>query len=536
MLAALPFFPQGSQANAATGSQRTITAQPGPGIPSLTYTTAELFKPLATFHSPAGTSWGNGTLFRGYLVLGIDVKEDSAGLQFWDISDPRQPKLVHQKYDSESKRLREIQGFSFTSSYGPDYVAIPSHAGIEIWDFTDIRNPKSVSALAMSKGGGAGIYNGIISAFWQPPYIYCGGMNTGLYVVDARDPKAPKLVKQVSNSTVNGKLVGGVFAVGNILYVTTMQDAASGGAISTFDLADPANPILMDSYVGVLSSDGGYTSYLNGNRIYGQGTTGYLQVFDVSDPFEIKRVGQSPQKTERGGYGMIQDGFAHAGMSDTYVKYDVTGSLPVEVGRCAVPGDNDWTLTLGNLVFIGDDDGPASTGILAPHQTAPDKQGPVVNMAYPRPGAVDQPLSTRVGFTFTDNVDFGSVLPTTFIVRPVGGSPLSGKYATMAGASVVNFTPDVPLLANTTYEVRLPAGGLKDLAGNGIPRDTLIRFTTGSTSALSPVGLRKAKLGVEAEIRNILGRWIGPARRLHAHGPAPRPVSESPKRETPESP
>ena len=67
-----------------------------------------------------------------------------------------------------------------------------------------------------------GIYTGVISAFWQPPYINCGSMNSGLFVVDAADPKAPKLVKQISNSSVNGKLVGGVFAVGNILYVTTM--------------------------------------------------------------------------------------------------------------------------------------------------------------------------------------------------------------------------------------------------------------------------------------------------------------------------
>jgi hypothetical protein len=496
-------------------SELSLAAQAGPGFPALTFSQAELFKPLSTFYSPVGTSWGNGTLFRGYLVMGVDVKEDSAGLQFWNISNPRNPKLVSQKYDTESKRLREIQGYSFTSSYGPDYVAIPSHSGIEIWDLTDIMKPTSISSLAMSKGGGAGIYNGIISAFWQPPYIYCGGMNTGIYVVDAHDPKALKLVKQISNSTVNGKLVGGVFAVGNILYVTTMQDVESTGAISTFDLTDPANPILMDSYRGTLLTEGGYTSYLNGNRVYGQGTTGYLQVFDVSDPLHIIRMGQAEKIQGRGGYGMIQDGFAHTGMSDAYVKYDVRGPLPVEAGRCSVPGDNDWVIALGNMVFVGDDDGPTSTAILAPHQIEPDKIGPVVNMAYPKPMAINQPLSTRVGFTFTDNVDFGSVGIGSLTVKSVGGSVLSGKYSTMAGASVVNFTPDAPLLSNTTYEVTLLAGGIKDLAGNGILRDTVFRFSTGGTLSLVHKGLKGNASVSNEDNRNILGRFLFQSRPRH---------------------
>ena len=507
----------------------------GPGIPSLTFTAAELFKPLSTFKSPAGTSWGNGTLFRGYLVLGIDVKEDSAGLQFWDISNPRKPVMVSEKNDGETHRLREIQGYSFSAAYGPDYVVIPSHAGIEIWDFTDIRNLKPVSRLAMSQGGGAGIYNGIISAFWQPPYIYCGGMNTGIYVVDARDPKALRQVKKIPNSTVDGKLVGGVFAVGNLLIVTTMQDVASIGAISSFDISDPANPVLLDSYKGTSLDEGGYTSYLNGNRVWCQGTSGYLQVFDVSDPNDIKHVGPSLDKEERGGYGMIQDGFAHAGMSNRYAKYDIRGAQPKEVGAYGVLGDNDWVISLGNMVFVGDDDGPESQGALLPHQAAPDKAGPLVNMAIPKQGAVNQPLSTRVGFSFTDNVDFATVAAGSFIVRKAGGTPLPGKYSTMAGASIVNFTPDALLSANTTYEVLLPAGGIKDLAGNGIPRDTLFLFSTGASVALrpgSPGAVVPAASGPvdPTDIRNLLGRWLDKRHRKPAAVPGvySRPPSKVP--------
>ena len=52
----------------------------------------------------------------------------------------------------------------------------------------------------------------------------------------------------------------------------------------------------------------------------------------------------------------------------------------------------------------------------------------------------------------------------SFIVRPVGGQPLPGKYGLRMG--VVNFDPDQDLQPGTTYEVVLPKGGVADLVGN----------------------------------------------------------------------
>jgi hypothetical protein len=45
--------------------------------------------------------------------------------------------------------------------------------------------------------------------------------------------------------------------------------------------------------------------------------------------------------------------------------------------------------------------------------------------------------------------------------------------------SILNFDPDEDLLPNTTYEVVLPAGGVKDLVGNGIAAEFKSTFTTG---------------------------------------------------------
>ena len=51
-------------------------------------------------------------------------------------------------------------------------------------------------------------------------------------------------------------------------------------------------------------------------------------------------------------------------------------------------------------------------------------------------------LTTRVGVSMSDNVDLVSIDTTTFMVRPVGGEAVPGKYSVQMG--LVNFAPDVP--------------------------------------------------------------------------------------------
>jgi hypothetical protein len=456
-----------------------LFSQNGPGIPANTYQASELFKPLSTIHSPSGTSWGNGNMIHGYLVVGVDKGEDSTGLLMYDISNPRQPRLAGQKYDAESKRLREIQDFTFVTLEGRDYAAIPSHAGVEIWDFTDALAPRRVSALSIVNGGGAGIYNGVIYTFWQPPYIYCGGQNNGFYVVNASNINSLSVTRRVNNVDLNGYLIGGVFALGNRLVVTTMQQGATGGGgFATYDISNPTNPQFLDFFNEPGANYGQYTSIFNGGKIFGHGVGGYLQVYNVAQNGQITAANRSTSVSGRGGYGQFQDGFLHAGMSSEYVKYDVRGATPQIVGRYSVAGDNDWAFVLGNLVFVADDDGPASAAAIVPHQTAPDRTGPMVNGRWPADGAVNEPLTTRVGLSFSDNVDFASLGPESFTLTRVGGAAVSGTFSLQAG--LANFTPDEPLEPGSIYETRVVAGGVCDFSGNPIREDFRSRFSTGS--------------------------------------------------------
>lgn len=466
------------------------------GMPALAWQPAELFTKVGGMQAPAGTSWGNATFHKGHLVLGFDADEDSSGFRFYDISNPRAPRLVHQKYDAESRRLREIQGYSFALGYGRDLVAIPSHAGLEIWDFTDHAAVRRHGAVALARGGGKGIYNGVISAAWQPPYVYCGAMDNGVFVVDARDPQAPRQVKRLENSVIGGRLGGPAFVLGNLLVVTTMEPDPATCAITTFDISNPADPQVVDLYRCSEAVGGSYTAFMAGNRIYGQGVIGYLTVHEILPDFTVRYVGMDPDAKGRGGYGMYQDGYVHAGMSDRYVKYLAGKPVPSEVGRFSLGGDNDWVIPLGNLAFVGDDDGPASEGALVPHQASPDVTGPLVNFSVPAPGAAGLAVGSRVGLSFTDNIDPATVDTAGFQVRPAGGRAVPGRFSVLMG--LVNFTPDAPLSARTAYEVVVKAGRLKDWAGNAVPRDTVIPFATGNATSVrarpDPARLRGIRL------------------------------------------
>jgi hypothetical protein len=85
-------------------------------------------------------------------------------------------------------------------------------------------------------------------------------------------------------------------------------------------------------------------------------------------------------------------------------------------------------------------------------------------------------VKSRIGISFTDNIELATVNGASFIVRPVGGQPLSGRYGLRMG--VVNFDPDQDLQPGTTYEVVLPEGGVADLVGNGIAAEFKTTFTT----------------------------------------------------------
>jgi len=449
----------------------------GPGLPNLSYTSAEVFKPLSIINSSvAGSERGQGTvqMVEGYLFVpfGKDSGAAGGGFSFYDISNPRAPIKVSQ---TDVTALREPHGFGFSTSYGGHYAVMQAINGIQFWDFANPLAPVLLKSMILPGIAESDYALGAWWTFWQAPYVYVGGSGNGLYIVNASDPRNPVLVKTIPTSVWGGFRVGPTFAIGNLLVMTSMDQSG----IVTMDISDPANPQLLGA---TTATAGHYSGIVNGERIITAGTDQRLHVYDISNPAVITQTVQSADIGGKGGYVSIQDGFAHAGFSVKYAKVDLATGAIVGTGTSNIVNrDEDFGTVFGNLVLVGNDHGNGSA--LMPHQTAPDTTGPSVNMVSPKNNAAGQAPTSRVGITLTEVVELRSVSSTSFIVRPLGGSALPGKYSGQSG--VLNFWPDLPLAAGTTYEVVVPAGGIKDHAGNGVPTTFTSRFTVAGNAAVS---------------------------------------------------
>ncbi len=438
----------------------------GPGLPNQTYSSAELLKPLSIIkNAVAASARGEGTvqMVDGYLFVpfGKDSGAAGGGFAFYDISNPRAPRKVSQVDRNE---LREPHGFGFSN--GGRYAVMQSINGIQFWDFTNVLTPTLLKSLVLPGIQESDYALGAWWAFWQAPYVYVGGSGNGLLIVNAADPRNPVYVKTVSTSTWGGFQIGPTFAVGNLLVVVSTD----GSGLATLDISDPVNPRLLGA---TSTAPGQYSGIVNGDRIITAGTDNRLYVYDISNPSTFSQTVRSPDIGGKGGYVSIQGNYAHAGFSTTYAKVDLNTGAIAGTGSSGIAGrDEDFGTVLGNLVLVGNDHAQGSA--LVPHQTAPMTNVPAVNMVSPKSGAVNVAPTSRVGITTTSHIDLRTVSSTTFIVRPLGGATLAGKYSGQSG--ILNFAPDQALAPGTTYEIVVPAGGMKDDVGNGVAAFTS-RFT-----------------------------------------------------------
>jgi YVTN family beta-propeller protein len=446
----------------------------GPGLGNLIYTNEEIGKPVSIIKSREGHS--RVAMHRGYMVLiySKDGGEGAGGFSFFDVSDPRAPKMVHDEDTPETQDLREAHGWGMRG----DIACLQSHTGMQFWDFSDVRNPKKVGSVTLPGISKSDYNTGLWWTHWQGRYVFGGGTGKGIYVVDAEDPTNPKFVKQWGIPNFGGYRIGSAHAIGNLLITTGFDEGPSW--ISAIDISDPHGPRLISAIPGEASS---YSSLVNGDRLVLSARNRPLNagvVFDISNPAKMTRIGK-PSLNDSGGGGYVgfADGHAFVGLPEKFQKIDMSEpDFPVVMtGTSGIEhADNGFVTPMGNIVFIGNDHGTGSA--LVPHQVGKDLVGPIANMVVPRDGAVNQATASRVGVSFTDMID-GSTLDTSnFTVRPIGGVALEGYFAHQTG--IVNFHPKTPLKPNTTYEVVVRQGGLKDYAGNAVPREFRSVFSTGA--------------------------------------------------------
>ncbi len=445
----------------------------GPGIEQRQYSEEELFTPLGRFASSKPGYRGHASvgMFHGYLV-GLEARDSGLGdgaIAFFDISDPANPKRVATHEDENTKILYEGHNYGYTTVEGKDIVCMVAQKGIQLWDWTDIQTPKHISSLDLAQLTKGAYVN---TAWWtalQFPYVYVGATNAGVYIIDVSDLEHPKFIKRLSADQVGGFKVGSLYACGNLLVCNSFD----GPGISLLDISQPTDPKILK----VIKQNFGYSGLFNGGFFYG--ISEIPLIWDLRDPSTASKVShyEGPKLGSKGGYGVIQDNYLHMGVSDGYAKVDISDptkphlvdNLTMNIKR----QDFDGAHVIGNLVAMTCDHGTGS--YLVPHQKEPDQKAPEVNYINPANGATAVALTSRIGMTFTDEIDHSQLTGAT--VRELGGNAVKGHWS--LHNAILNFSPAQPLRPGCTYQVELPKGIIRDYAGNGMAETYQATFSTG---------------------------------------------------------
>jgi hypothetical protein len=442
--------------------------RPSVVIPNVEYPPEMHGQPLSP--TLANEHHNQPTVLDGYLMLA-----GNAAFSTWDITDPAAPlHLVDfaSEHDAGEAESHEVALARVGDTF---YGATISGRGFDIWDLTDMTVPVHVSHTTIDGIDYGDVAGGVWGVAWQGHYVYVGGNDTGLHIVDVADPAAPVVVETLPNSATGGFFVGPVFAMGNILILSTPKEH---GGVATMEISDPENPVLLDS----MTLDDSYIGWYYAGHVVLQTP---LRFYDVlGDPTTITTVleGMETQDSEYVSFGDDQMFLGLLRPNAGAIRYDVTDlSTPIEMdkieGRDLGLNDDQFTLKVANLLVLSDDQltvtGYAGS-FIAVESALPDTKPPRVNAIWPKDGMMVPP-TTSIGVSFSDQIELATVGSPSFQLRDADGNCVGGTWGHMR--TIVNFAPDMPLQSGMTYELVLPAGGITDLGGNAIADDYVSTFT-----------------------------------------------------------
>ncbi|MFK8013589.1 MAG: Ig-like domain-containing protein [Marinicellaceae bacterium] len=326
---------------------------------------------------------------------------------------------------------------------------------------------------------------------WSVPFNW---LQYGPTPATARLYRAEQLLAEWEPLGDHG-IAGNSILLGNILFITS--DATMRG-IAAYDISPvfntpPEDPILIDRLNGLI---GGYMGAIWQDYIVlaGGSDRDILQVIDISDVTDmrlIKTFDLSGDDALNAGtnvpYVQTQDEFIFARRHKINMEtlelvheFDEVGNnRPID----SVSGQVDmsqYLLPLGNLLISGgySSEGRDAIGVWC-HDAVADTTGPYVGFHIPKDGQSNFPLGAPISLVIAEELEtFTIVNGESLIVRPVGGTAID-VWHSFSHDGVLTITPKEYFLADTTYEVVLPHGGIKDAAGNGIDGYSF-SFSTGN--------------------------------------------------------
>ncbi len=420
-------------------------------------------------------------MIRGYFmtIFAPDSGAPPGEIGIYDVSNPKAPREVKHIKNQDTTKLREAHSLPVAFIDGKQYVALQTISGMQFWDFTDPLAAERIGNIDLPGVNGGDYENVAWQSTWQGRYLYVSGGNQGIYIIDAANPRDPKLLNKVSTSVTGGFRVGPLFALGDYLVISNMDQ---GGRYAILDITVPDQPALL-SQLG--NQPRMYAIAVGKDRIYTAGRDGNFLIHSFEDPTKIDLVKNALVGQDQL-YAAAQDEFVFLGRQNNVVKVDVTDEQnPRVVGEGTLGRgnpDHGQVTPMGNLIFIGNDHGTGSA--LFCHQLGRDTTPPTVQATYPKADSTGVAPTSRLSLLFSDYIDTETLTPESVVVRKAGGETVDGIFT--YAFNTLSFGPEAPFEVDTTYEVVLPAGGVKDVMGNALEEEVLVRFSTGDSVVVPP--------------------------------------------------
>ncbi|WP_075341626.1 PKD domain-containing protein [Tenacibaculum agarivorans] len=422
---------------------------------------------------PKGTFLANfpegdriNTYHRNYLMI-----NGQAGTGVWDVSNPTAPRRVEFSDDANNgHRWWKLEGDLFYREYSVPELQGTGYKYLDLSNMLD-RKPVTSSDILYTVQDGQANYDNLETF----PHTIVGSR-----VFDMRSGE------QVDDIPVSASVPDVVVRVGNYVFY-----APQTGDIKVFDFGDPSNI----KFLGAFGGDIPHEQYSTGIQLWrnylvfmsGNQGPDALVGFDISDPTNVKRgFSLHSDQITLGRYMIFQDEFGFSGRFDRGVKFNFE---TMEIDHEFFPPSSDETLQfidnqwmpIGHILVASGDD---KTSIFA-HQDGLDTKGPSVGHHFPKSGAINQPITSTIGFVINETLDDLTLNDQTIQVRPLGGDLIKGDVTTTS-YQVINYAPKEKLTPNTTYEVKFVEDGIKDAVGNGMEEYTFYFTTGGNSSNQSP--------------------------------------------------
>lgn len=510
---------------------------PGPGLGNIDYADEEVFTPVgwinnengvpgvfATAKKPFGTNLG--MMIDGYFftLFAPDSGGGPGGFLFYDVSNPKDPKLIRRIYEPESRTrdFREPHAFGLAQVEDRRIMVFQNIIGIEVWDFTDLNQLEKIAELDLPNVIGGDYFNVSWQLSFQAPYLYVASSEQGIFIVDLTDPFTPQLVDRGDNrpnpippSQLGGFIVGPIITFGNHMIISSMDNT---DGFSSLDISDPINPVVLASVPSWQQTY--YASCYDGElmALSVRGSDALMGIFDLSDPTRFQLLDDDlPIPGQL--YCAFQDDYLFQGTEEYLVKVDISdpenpavvgqGTLISELVRLV---DHGQVSPMGNLVFVGNDHGTGSA--FMPHQNSADNTPPKVKAVNPAIDARNQNTLSRIAISFTDAINFSTVNTGNIQLLAANGEQVPGTFSQQG--NIIQFAPTQPLQPLSSYQIQVLPGSIQDVVGNPLAEGFQSSFSTGAGNGrldveieLSPATMAAGWADDSLEFNATLN-WLSP--------------------------